>query len=340
MQPPHLARTDVASHITLSPNNQDTRPFTPVLRNLVAELVPVPQQEALILAALEALDMIHEAYFRSPPPPLNGVARTWSELLVEWLVSNNHITPPKVAIYTNFCNALVARCNALTTGNNSRKRHIDEISESSSMSTTSPAANVCNGKRFPGIDKLNTAHDKFWEYLLIAAKLSVAKNRAPSYTCVCGSEESATQAYNFGRHLNKCAPGLYPPKNATDWKPPLLPLHPISASTRAAFAKLSNAELVQIPARWRELIGPAPTPHAALHSDLSQSSPSPPPPLVRQSTPPAAALAPPVVTTEELAEQTIAGHFDPSSLIAAMDAAAAAAQPLDFCLDPKVLHGA
>ena len=73
MQPPHLARTDVASPNTLSPNNQDTHPFTPVLRNLVAELVPVPQ---LILAALEALDMIHETYFRSPPPPLNGVART------------------------------------------------------------------------------------------------------------------------------------------------------------------------------------------------------------------------------------------------------------------------
>lgn len=346
MQPPHLSRTDVSPPGASSPNIGDSRPFTAELRKLVCEVAPLALHQNNIFSALEEHAVYHEAQLCSLPVTADGTPCTWPNTLVMWLVDNKCISAPMALAYRSFFKTLVDRvsspstCNAGSSASGSRKRNNSETSSNSELSSTSPTLPkaVCKGKRFPGIADLNPAHPKFWEYLVVAARLSVSESRTATYVCVCGKERDAKQAYNFGRHIGTCA---NPPGILTVDGAPTLPSPP-SKLVCEELAKLSPSEFMQIPEKWRELIpaqvpahppcGDAPPGSAALLSVSSE-----PVQAATGVVAPLAAFAAPVAL-EELTEPAVVGQFEASSLIAAMGEAEQRVS--DFCFDPKVLHSA
>lgn len=317
MDAAHLSRSTAANPSVHSPGHSAGYDVSSTLRDMVAKVAPLPHQQENIFAALEEHELLHEKTLRVALTPRSGVSIPWPAKLTDWLVAQNRIKAAASQIYCLFFMDLIALAqppapsstdHRATAG--SRKRGAEDISVTSeaSVSPTSPSKSACSGKRFPSIEKLNTAHAKFWQYLPVAARLSVTLNREPKYTCACGKERGAAQAYNFGRHASKCAPGILPGDGAADWPaeklPPSLPLQPPSAQERSELAKLPPAALFQIPHHWRALF--------SLEAEASV-----PAPAISSSAAPTAseydhAEAPPV------ADPQIVQQLPEGSLIAAM----------------------
>ena len=199
MQAPDLGRTDAASFVASSPT-KDNRPFSSRFRLIIAEVADLPHLQENLLCGFDAHELHSERQLTRPPFSASE-ARTWPDVLADWLVHNKKISETKRLAYASLVAAVIEKCNAAEIPITGRKRSLETPSDSTSTTV--------NGRRFSGIKRLNPAHPKFWEYLAVAAKLSLQKGRSSTYICACGSSESAVQAYNFIRHLKTCAPGLY-----------------------------------------------------------------------------------------------------------------------------------
>lgn len=307
---------------------------------MVVQVTPIPHQQDNIFAALVAHELLHEALLRIPLQVCAGAdPPAWPAILTGWLVDEKRIKSTARQLYLLlFLHLFTLARPPPPTGTGpsiagSRKRAADDMSTCSSEASLSPASptkSACNGKRFPAIEKLHTAHAKFWQYLPVAAKLSVTHNREPRYMCACGKELNAAQAYNFGRHASKCAPGILPEKAGTNWPadnlPPLVPPVKPSDQECTELAKLSATELLQIPERWRVLIVVEAAPAALSAASAPPAAlPEIPPelPQLRGAFMPDFAGPPPV------ADAQIVNQLPPGSLIAAMT------EQSDFHMNPS-----
>jgi len=322
MNPAHLNPTVGSNASPSSPGNLDPA-LSPVLRRLVEALVPLPTHRAIVTAALEDLGLQHEdlittvLQFSTPQDVLSGA----------WEVMRQRKVPEAQKItFMALFNALFAKLRAPTPSADSstkKRQHPD-----------SSSASPRGGRRLSPdhLLQLDTANDKFWLYLAVAASLTV-EERDKKYICACeqkkgeGEEEttkrakkkkghSAEQGFNFVTHAMSCG-GMLRSKPTDEGR--ARPRNPTTNELQALY-ELSSEAFRNIPQCWRTLI-PSPPMSTPTPTPTPMPTPTPTP-----TPPPAVPLAPPVVDS------------DAHELLVDGAAAATSDSVANFFVDPHLVN--